>query len=302
MTESAAIDLGTNTARLLIASVGGGGIDQKLIIRKITRLGGGFSNESGISDAAKDRTVQALKEFSLKISEYGVSNVRAVATSAVRDAVNRDSFCREIYDETGIDLEIIDGDTEAKLTLNGVISALDSIPQKLLVFDIGGGSTEYTVSDGRNPIFSTSLPLGVVRLTEGKTDIEAMKDKIERELAILTTDMEQKSLLPLGDDITAVATAGTATTLAAISMSMKEYDYRKVNNYSISLDEIKSIYSRLIILTPEERLKIPGMEKGREDLIIAGTLLTIKTLERFSLCKLKVCDYGLLEGVLLSIC
>jgi exopolyphosphatase/guanosine-5'-triphosphate,3'-diphosphate pyrophosphatase len=299
--NDAAIDLGTNTARLLIGSCENGVVDQKFIMRRITRLGGGFSAESGVSDDARKRTLQVMKEFSAKIKEHGVVKIRAVATSAVRDAVNGEMFCHEIFEETGIQLEVISGDTEGLLTLSGVISGLDSVPTQLLVFDVGGGSTEYTLANGVEPRFSSSLPLGVVRLTEGKHGIVAMEEKIGRELSLLTNEMKLRGLLPLAPDTVVVGTAGTATTLAAISMSMTDYDYRKVNNYYLSLKEIESIFSRLLPLSPDERLKIPGMEKGREDLIIAGTLLTMKTLACFRSKMLKVSDFGLLEGVLLSI-
>lgn len=301
MNDVAAIDLGTNTARLLIGSFNNEVIDQKFIMRRITRLGGGFSAETGISYEARTRTLLAMKEFAAKIKEYGVPRVRAVATSAVRDAVNGQSFCREVYENTGIALEIIDGGTEGLLTLQGVLAGLDAVPERLLVFDIGGGSTEFTLANGINPLFSRSLPLGVVRLTEGKPDVSAMEEKIDRELFRLLEEMQSKDLLPLAGETVIVATAGTATTLAAISMSMTDYDYRKVNNHTLSREEIESIYARLLPMPSNERLTIPGMEKGREDLIIAGTLLTMKTLSCFRRRTLKVSDFGLLEGVLLSI-
>ena len=298
----AAIDLGTNTARLLIGSRLGTGIDQKLIMRRITRLGGNFTTESGISDDARKRSLSALKDFSIAIAGHGVKSYRAVATSAVRDAVNGEQFCREVYKETGISLEVIDGNTEGLLTLRGVLAGLDEVPEHLLVFDVGGGSTEFTLARGSEPLFSMSLPLGVVRLTEGKSSIAAMEDKIDRELLTLTEELEGMGLLAKARSAVVVGTAGTATTLAAISMQMADYDYRKVNNYCLGLEGIRSIFSKLLPLTPEERLKIPGMERGREDLIIAGTLLTMKTLSCFRSSVLKVSDFGLLEGLLLSVC
>lgn len=298
----AAIDLGTNTARLLIGGMDNGQIRHDLVMRRITRLGGGFSRETGISAEARERNLSALMEFAGKIREHDVVQTRAVATSAVRDAANREEFCRAVLDETGIELEVIDGVTEGELTLKGVLSALDTVPENLLVFDVGGGSTEYTIAHNGTSLFSVSLPLGVVRLTEGKGTVGAMTDKISRELEILKSVLERKGLLSNVMGGAAVGTAGTATTLASISMGMMDYDYRKVNNYSISIREIEAIYRRLLPLTPQERLKVPGLEAGREDLIIAGILLTMKTLETFGCERLKVSDFGLLEGVLLSIC
>jgi exopolyphosphatase/guanosine-5'-triphosphate,3'-diphosphate pyrophosphatase len=299
---TAAIDLGTNTARLLIGSLDSSGMIRPLLIKRwITRLGGGFSREHGISPEAKMRSVAALRDFAGELAGHGVTRVRAVATSAVRDAVNGQSFCAEILQETGIRLEIIDGREEGLLTLRGVLAGIDDATVDLLVFDVGGGSTEYTLTLGKDPIFTDSLPLGVVRLTEGQKDHDAMADKIYRELAALKTRLGRAGLLQSLDKVSLVGTAGTATSLAAISLKMTEYDYRQVNNYSLPLDEIRSIFATLLPMQPAERLKVPGLEKGREDLIIAGILLTLKTMELFGFSHLKVSDFGLMEGLLLGL-
>jgi exopolyphosphatase/guanosine-5'-triphosphate,3'-diphosphate pyrophosphatase len=298
---AAAIDLGTNTARLLIGSVDAAGVIVPLLVKRcITRLGGGFTRERGISPEACARTSAALKDFAGEIERHGVTRVRAVATSAVRDAVNGAEFCGRILQETGIHLEVIDGHREALMTLRGVLAGLDATTGNLMVFDVGGGSTEYTLSKGVSPLFSMSLPLGVVRLTEGKGSPEAMGEKIARELAMLRAEIETRDLRQFLDNATPVGTAGTATTLAAISMGMTDYDYRRVNNYTLSLHEIRGIFSRLLPMTPAERLAVPGLEEGREDLIIAGILITIATMETFGFSRLKVSDFGLLEGVLLE--
>lgn len=298
----AAIDLGTNSARLLIADKEPEGSIQPVLLRRhITRLGGGFKKETGISAEAAERTIQALHEFSGCLKEHGVAKFRAVATSAVRDAANGREFVEEVFRQTGIRLEIIDGKEEALLTLRGVISGLDIRSADFLVFDIGGGSTEYTLAKGETPLFTKSLPLGVVRLTEGKSSCEAMDDKIKRELMKISNDIEKAGMTESLAQAVLVGTAGTATTLAAIQLKLDEYDYRRVNNYCLTLDDIRNIYNGLLPMTLEERLKVPGLEKGREDLIIAGTLITVRTMEIFGFNRLKVSDCGLLEGVLLSV-
>lgn len=298
----ASIDLGTNTARLLIGSAENGKVERHFISRRITRLGGGFTKDYGITPEASFRTIEAMKDFAKSIAEYKIEMIRAVATSAVRDAVNRSEFCEEVKSSSGIELEIISGEREGKLTLSGVISGLDTQPGSLFVFDVGGGSTEYTLSSGENILFTRSLPLGVVRLTEGKVSVDAMTDKVEKELGLLAKDLQSSSLLSGLSSSTLIGTAGTATTLAAISLQLSDYDYQKVNNHILSLDEIKAIYRELLPLTPEERLRlITGLEEGREDLIIAGTLLTIQTMELFNFNRLKISDYGLLEGVLIDL-
>lgn len=293
----AAIDFGTNTARLLIADLEESGRFSPVCIeREIVRMGGGFTREAGLSAEAIVRGCSCLARFAVSIWTHGVDEVRAVATSAVRDAPNGERFRERILDETGISLQVIDGTTEGTLTLAGVLSGLDRRHDDLLIFDVGGGSTEYTVARSGNALFVASLPLGVVRLTEGKGNVEGMSDKIRRELEALRGKMAQAGCT-VAPGTVLVGTAGTATTLAAISLEMDHYDYRRVNNHVLSRQEVEEIYRRLAILSPAERLLVPGLEKGREDLIIAGCLLTLSTMEMFGMEAIKISDYGLLEGI-----
>jgi len=296
----AAIDFGTNTARLLIADTNSTDVlEQVRLEREIVRMGGGFSSSTGLSMEAMERGMACLKRFGEIIRDYDVSQTRAVATSAVRDAANGREFVESVRQLTGISLTVIDGISEGKLTLAGVMAGLDTYFNDSLIFDVGGGSTEYTLAHGKTAKFISSLPLGVVRLTEGKVTPEAMREKITRELEALRGEMEEAGCYP-GQGIPLIGTAGTATTLAAISLEMRDYDYRKVNNYLLSRGKIMEIYERLLPLSPEERVSIPGLEKGREDLIIAGSLITLLTMEMFGANELKVSDYGLLEGLIVS--
>ncbi|KAA0895010.1 exopolyphosphatase [Oryzomonas rubra] len=298
-TRIAAIDFGTNTARLLVAEPRDDGFEHVRLEREIVRMGGGFSREEGLSGDAQRRGLDCLHRFADIIGSLNVSQVRAVATSAVRDAVNGQAFVASIRDKTGIELTVIDGMHEGELTLAGVLAGLDRRAEELLVFDVGGGSTEYTLARAGRAQFVRSLPMGVVRLTEGKVTPEAVSEKIGRELDLLVQEMATAHSRPTAG-ATLVGTAGTATTLAAIAMEMKDYDYRKVNNATISRRQIEAIYARLLPMTPEERLTIPGLEKGREDLIIAGTLIILHTMERFGFDAMKVSDYGLLEGLVVA--
>lgn len=298
----ASIDLGTNTARLLIASVDNGILTRHHVMRRITRLGGGFSKKQGISPEACERSLSAMKEFAEAIRVQKVSRVKAVATSAVRDAVNGEAFKRDVREATGIELETISGDLEGRLTLRGVISGLDVLHETMIVFDVGGGSTEYTLAKGGDILFTKSLPLGVVRLTEGKQSVDAMAEKIGRELGKLVVEMRAAGVEKHLEGATLIGTAGTATTLAAISQNLVDYDYRRINNLVLQLADIQGIFSRLLPLSPQERIeRVAGLEKGREDLIIAGTLLTIRSMELLGISSLKISDFGLLEGVLMSL-
>ncbi len=297
--KCAAIDFGTNTARLLI----GERINQKLstlhVEREIVRLGGGFSDDMGLSEEAQQRGLNCLTKFAGIIRGYGVEQIRASATSAVRDALNGALFVEHVFCETGIKLNVIGGDLEARLTLEGVISGLDVIHEKMVVLDVGGGSTEITFAEKGIPLFVRSIPLGVVRLTEGFTTFRSMNQRIVTVMNQLEAEMSAAGICGQpGSEL--VATAGTATTLAAIQMEMTDYDYRRVNNFLISRAEIEAIYQRLLPLSPSERISIPGLEKGREDLIMAGILITEQVMDRFGFGRLKVSDYGLLEGLAIS--
>lgn len=295
----AAIDFGTNTARLLIGDIESNRLATLRVEREIVRLGGGFSEVTGLSVDAQQRGLSCLKRFATILLEYGVSRVHASATSAVRDAVNGRAFIDRVMQETGIQLTVIDGDLEGRLTLTGVISGLDAVQENMVVLDVGGGSTEITIAENGVPRFVRSMPLGVVRLTEGFGNYQSISQRILMIMNQLVTEMTSAGIcLQSGSEL--VATAGTATTLAAIQMEMEEYDYRQVNNFLISRSEINKIYHRLLPLTPSERILIPGLEKGREDLIMAGILITTHVMDTFGFSRLKVSDYGLLEGLALS--
>lgn len=297
----ASIDLGTNSARLLIGSVDPSNVIQPLLVkRKITRLGGGFSKETGLSPEARRRSMAVLHNFAEEIQRYGVGQVRAVATSAVRDAVNGNEFIAEVYQRTGILLEVIDGREEGLLTLRGIFSGIQAVDD-VFIFDIGGGSTEYTLARDAASLFTKSLPLGVVRLTEGMRSIPAMEDKINRELEALLADLTQAGYPACAPGTRLIGTAGTPTTLAGIDLGVTDYAAGSVHGHILSLEVIRKIYARICPLTPEQCLLVPGIEKGREDLILAGTLITIRTMERFGFDYLTVSESGLLEGLLLTL-
>jgi exopolyphosphatase/guanosine-5'-triphosphate,3'-diphosphate pyrophosphatase len=242
-----------------------------------------------------------LHRFSRIISGYGVRRIRASATSAVRDAVNGREFVAKVFRETGITMDVIDGDTEARLTLAGVRSALDSECERLAVLDVGGGSTEFTVAVGGVPVFIRSMPIGVVRLTEGFHSLGEMRERAGSVIDLLEKDVAAAGIA-VSADFVLTCTAGTATTVAAIMLEMEDYDYRRVNNYTVSRSAMHELLQRLLPLSPRERLLVKGLEKGREDLIIAGLVIMLAVMERFGFTAMKVCDFGLLEGLALSIC
>lgn len=299
----AAVDVGTNTVRLLLGTVSGGQVRPLRYLRKITRLGGGFHPSRGLSSAAGERTLLALGQFAEAIAESGAERVRAVGTAILRQAPDSAEFIERVRLETGLEIEVIDGDTEAGLAAAGVLSALEPVPERALIFDIGGGSTEFVLVAGRQPRFHLSLPLGVVRLCEvegpDRQRQAAIEAQLDRLVARLATHPDGR--LPWQADCPLIGTAGTVTTLAALELGMVDYDWRRVNNLVLGGDVVRRWLATLTDLSPARREQLPGMEPGRGDLILPGTEIVARLLRRFDKESLTVSDFGLLEGVLLSL-
>ncbi|MGA1846535.1 hypothetical protein [Deferribacter abyssi] len=295
--RAAGIDIGTNTVRLIIADIKNNKIDRIIYQdRKITRLGKGIIHTNKLDEQAVLETVLALKNYKEIIDLFYINKYLAVATSAVREAKNSINFIN-LCNEIGLNINIIDGNKEAKLTYLGVTSSLDIKDKNLLIFDIGGGSTEF-ILNYNNQINYKSIKLGVVKLADEINFIDLITDEvIQKTNAIIE---EKLSEIPYIKEVdTLIATAGTPTTLAAIDLELKDYDYRKVHGYELSREKILNIFEKLRELTSKKRREVDGLEKGREDLIIPGTLIILKIMELTNCQKLIVSDFGLREGIVI---
>lgn len=294
----AAIDIGSNSLRMLVGEVVSGQVVPHHYFRRITRLGGDYDPLTGISVAARTRTLSALEEFAQLLDKIKPLSTRAVATEAVRRAVNGQQFVADVLMCTGFSVEIIDGEEEAWLTSAGVLAGLKTQPSVALIFDIGGGSTEFIVIKEGYRLWQKSYPLGVVSLAE----VPDPGTVIERVLTMLAADLDVAGLSPLLADAGCqlVGTAGTVTTLAALDLAMVKYDWQCINNYVLSQSTLHSLYERLLPLTAVERELLPGLEKGRGDLIVHGTGIVLFLMQLFCKEQLLVSDFGLLEGTLLS--
>lgn len=294
----AAIDIGSNSVRMLVGEVVGDQVDPGHYSRHVTRLAGGYDPLTGISAEASERTLCALELFAQFCNKNNPTCIRAVATEAVRRAVNRQQFVAAVLARTGFVVEIIDGVEEAVLSSAGVLAALKPQPDAALIFDIGGGSTEFIVIKGGKRLWQKRYPLGVVSLAEA-SDSEM---GIESVLTALDEDLRVAGLSSLlaSEECELVGTAGTVTTLAALDLAMTEYDWQRINNYVLSQAALYSLYERLFPLTPPERELLAGVEKGRGDLIIHGAAIVLSLLRLLDKDRLRVSDFGLLEGILLS--
>ncbi len=306
----ASLDIGTNTFRLLIAEVEGTALKPLLYKRTITRLGGNFT-EAGIDSKAAERAFAALTDFRRIISENGVDEIYAVATSVVRRARNRDWFLSEVNKRTGFNLDVISGDEEARLSLLGVMNVIKDSRDRRLVMDIGGGSTEFITTEGGNVRGAWSMEMGVVHLTErflksdppANSELNGLEEEITGVVGELQGLMFKDGIDPAEYSAhrgaLLVGTAGTITTLAAMDQDLETYDRDRINNYTLTLEKVRNMYKRLSEMTLKEREDVLTLEKGREDLIIPGSAITFIVMESFGVQEIKVSDAGLLEGIIL---
>lgn len=316
MPNLAGIDIGTNTVRLLIADVKDRYTFNELRSeRRITRLGEGIIDGKRLIPSAINRTISVVKEFAHIMQGYSIDAVAVIATSAVREAENGGGFVKAVKKETGLDIEVISGDEEARRTFLGVLAGLFhsplSSPQwgegrvrgELLIMDIGGGSTEFILSKNSKILESISTGLGVVKLTEGfiKSD-PVSNNEIEKLNKIIKNELKSlKNKLSNFNNSTFVGTAGTVTTLAAIDQNLTLYNQLRINNYVLKKKAVDRIFDDLKPKTMKERLNIPALEKGREDLIIAGTAMVQLAMEAFGFNEMVVCDFGLREGIVIDL-
>lgn len=300
----AAIDIGTLTCRLLVADVNLPDEFKELDAdRRILRLGEGVDQDKRLSVEAMDRVVETLKEWKERMAKHDVDALAIVATSAVRESENRQEFLRRVKQETGWEVEILTGEEEARRTLLGIRFGLPAIISEFLGLDIGGGSTECILArSGQSPKV-LSLDLGVVRLLERvfhhdpptAQDLQNAEVCIDEALAKVVEAFGEVPILPL------VGTAGTVTTLAAMALRLKQYDGTRVHNYELSLATVRGLEKELLDKTGSERLEMPGLEPGREFVIVAGTIILRRLMETFDFESCLVSDYGLREGILVDL-
>ena len=300
----AGIDVGSNTVRLLIGESDGRQVTPFRYERRITRLAGGYGEEKGLSPESMERTLSALGELTTIARDIGVSQLRAVGTQALRQACNRQTFIDEVHKTCGLDIDVVTGAEEARLSMAGILAALDPVPETCLGFDIGGASTEFIFYHQEQIQLTISFPLGVVRLVEHFATIDERLIAIGEFVEELETELKQAGILDAvrHDDCVLVGTAGTVTTLAALCLGLVRYDWRRVNNFRLPRLYLQDLARRLALLSPVQRERLPGMEAGRGDLIEPGLQLVLALLKSFAKTDVLVSDFGLLEGLLLDLC
>jgi exopolyphosphatase/guanosine-5'-triphosphate,3'-diphosphate pyrophosphatase len=305
----AALDLGTNNCRLLIASPAGDGFRVVDSFSRIIRLGEGISATGSISEAAIDRAIAALSICSDKIRYRKAKRLRLIATEACRAADNAESFRARVASETGIRLEVIDRETEATLAVIGCSPLLDPRGRGAILFDIGGGSTEL-VRIERDPEANAaprikawmSIPLGVVTLAEhfGGRDVTA--DSYARMVAEVAQYVAPFAAEHANDlrDMHMLGTSGTVTTLAGVHLNLTRYDRRRIDGVWMNNSDVTAVITRLLGMSFQERANNNCISVERADLVLAGCAILDAIRDAFPLPRLRVADRGLREGMLVE--
>jgi exopolyphosphatase / guanosine-5'-triphosphate,3'-diphosphate pyrophosphatase len=299
----AVVDIGSNSTRLLIADVSADGRVTELERRsEVTRLGDGVDANSRLSDEAIERVTQALDGYAFLIERAACDRKVAVLTSAVRDASNGPEFVLLVGECYGLDARVIPGEEEAQLTFLGAMrerSAEDLEPT--VVIDIGGGSTEFIIGQGREVTFHVSTQAGVVRQTErhlhedppAPAHLSALASEVRGiiENAVPASERERVTR--------GIAVAGTATSLAAIDLELDPYDPARVHGHPLSLSECDLLLARLAAMDNEQRREVVGLNPDRAPTIVAGAVMLIEALRLFGLDGVEVSEHDILRGVAL---
>jgi exopolyphosphatase/guanosine-5'-triphosphate,3'-diphosphate pyrophosphatase len=295
----AALDLGTNTTRLLVADVEDGRVNDVERRVEITRLGEGVDARRRLLPLPITRVRNCLTEYRRELEGLGAERALAVATSAVRDAENGEAFLGEVEWSYGFTTRLLSGDDEALLTFRGATLGRP-LGEATLVVDLGGGSTELIVGDADGIRFHTSVDVGSVRLTERflPSDPPTVTELNECAAAVRSLLAER-----VPDDVgatAAIGVAGTVTTLAALAQSLPEYDPERVHGYRLSLDAVAAQLERLAAMPLAERRRVPALEPERAPVIVAGAVILWEVLAHFRLEEIEASERDLLHGAALE--
>ena len=297
------VDIGTNSTRLLIADVDDGRIAEVDRRTEVTRLGEGVDATGRLSDEAQARVFAVLDAYAAAIEEHRCDVTTGVLTSAVRDAANGEQFRDEVRRRYGLDANVIDGDTEARLTYLGATAERAPGEGPLVVIDIGGGSTEYVVGEGARVTFHVSTQAGVVRQTERhlhsdppqREELAALADEVR---AIIAEEVPAEVRASV---VAAVGVAGTATSCAAIAQELDPYDPARVHGYRLEAGALELMLARLAEMDLERRRHVTGLHPDRAPTIVAGVVILLEALRAFGVDEVEVSERDILWGAALTV-
>lgn len=301
MNRAAAVDLGTNTVRMLVAELDEKGFSRVYSGQVITRLGEGLHVTGKLAPGAIKKTVDGVAALLREAERFRPFQLTIAATSAARDASNTAELDALLKSAIGAPLTLIPWEEEARLALKGASMAVGNGVKRFILFDVGGGSSEYILAENGRATASYGTNLGVVRLAETYITKHPVEDaEYERLIEEVETTVDMVfNNLPVRD-VTLVGTAGTITSIAAMDMNMVEYDPARVNNYRLTMDAAEALRLKICSMTLEERSRIPALKNGREDLIVPGFAILLATMRAAGADHIIVSDYGLREGLVMK--
>jgi len=305
MTRVAGIDCGTNSIRLLVAEVAGAGLTELDRQMRVVRLGEGVDRTGRLAAEAIARTRVALADYAATIEKFGVERVRMVATSASRDAANAEDFRAMVREVLGAEPEVITGLDEARLSFVGAAAALPTLPDPVLVADIGGGSTELVLgsSADRTVQAAHSMDVGCVRMTERHLRSDPPRPaEIEATLADLRAALRRAAVdVPLAEARSFVGVAGTVTTVAALVLGLPAYDAQAIHGSVVGYPAVAEVTERLLGMTHQQRAALPVMHPGRVDVIGGGALVLRTVMEFAGITEVIASEQDILDGIALSL-
>ena len=302
MSRVAAIDCGTNSIRLLIADISDGKFKEVLRDMEIVRLGQGVDENKSFHPDAINRTLAAAEKFKNQLAGKGVEKIRFCATSATRDAANRDLFIDGVRQILGVEVEVIPGEEEARLSFNGATKELLQSDAPFLVVDIGGGSTEF-VYGNKEVEFAKSVDIGCVRMSERhlKSQPVEMSQVAQAIIDIDKAIAQAAAVVPISTAKTLVAVAGTATTIAAAALELETYDRYAIHLSRIPAEKVHKVSAAFQAMTKSEISKLGFMHPGRVDVITAGSLVLSRVMAATGATEFVASESDILDGMAWSL-
>ena len=294
----AAIDCGTNSVRLLVTD----GVRQYDRLMRITRLGQGVDATGALDPAAIDRTVAVLREYREVIDRHGATRIRMAATSASRDATNRDVFFDAAREILGVEPELLTGIEEGRLSFRGATADLDRADGPFLVFDIGGGSTEFVwgTDDAEQVI---SIDVGCVRMTEAWLHHDPpTAEELSQALSVIDVHLDDvlREMPQIPEAATIVGLAGTVTNVAAAEIGLAEWSREAIHHFALTREAIEDVFRTLATESIADRRHNPGLEPQRADVIVGGLCVLVSIMRRFGLSRCLVSENDILDGLAAS--
>jgi exopolyphosphatase / guanosine-5'-triphosphate,3'-diphosphate pyrophosphatase len=294
----AAIDAGTNSTRLLIGD--GTETDERLM--RITRLGAGVDADGRLAPDAIERVLACLRDYRSVMDRFDLAGVRLVATSAARDAANRDDLFGPAAEIVGVEPELLSGDEEGELSFQGATAELDPVDGPFLVVDIGGGSTEFAYGTDRCES-TISIDVGCVRMTEQFLDSDPpAPDELASCLQVLEIHWDDvfRAIPHAGDATTFVGLAGTVSTVAAVELGLPSYDRDRIHHFELSKPAAEDVFRTLATESLADRVHNPGLERERADVIVGGCCVLVSIMRTFGFDRCLVSEADILDGLVRS--